>query len=174
VSRGKIRVSRVEARYHFQRTVFHSSLDARHSSLFPHRFNGTRKNSDDFVEQLDPSFDLILSQPVFHPFVAPTRLTSRASRNVEEPNVLNSPQSTITLFDVCADRICAASRRQTCLSERAPLLYIQVVTPCGSPLPMTNEQEKRTTRCDMGISKKVNLRRSFQGQWLSSANDGGY
>jgi hypothetical protein len=65
------------------------------------------------------------------------------------------------------------SRRQTCLSQRAPLLYIQVATPCGSPLPMTNEQEKRTTRCDMQISKKVNLRRFFQGRWLSSANERG-
>jgi hypothetical protein len=107
-------VSGLECRGEMHNTSSRAPFFTRHPSLLPrpsflpHRFNRTRKNSDDFVEQLDPSFDLILSQPVFHPFVAPTRLTSRASCDVEETNVLDPAQPPITLFDVCADRICAA------------------------------------------------------------------
>ena len=45
---------------------------------------------------------------MLHSFVAPTRLTSRTSRDVEKPNVLYSAESSITLFDVRTDRIRAA------------------------------------------------------------------
>ena len=45
---------------------------------------------------------------MLHSFVAPTRLTSRTSRDIEKPNVLYSAESSITLFDVRSDRICAA------------------------------------------------------------------
>ena len=45
---------------------------------------------------------------MFHSFVAPTRLTSRTSRDIEKPNVLYTAESAVTLFDICTDRIRAA------------------------------------------------------------------
>ena len=45
---------------------------------------------------------------MLHSFVAPTRLPSRTSRDVKKTNVLYSAESSITLFDVCTDRIRAA------------------------------------------------------------------
>ncbi len=84
-----------------------SSLDSRHSSL-PHRSNRTRQNSDNLVQQFDSFLNNLVRQPVLHSFVAPTRLTSRTSRDVEKTNVLYSAESSITLFDVRTDRIRAA------------------------------------------------------------------
>jgi hypothetical protein len=84
----------------------HSSLDSRHS--FFHRSNRTRQNSDNLVQQFDSFLNNLVRQPVLHSFVAPTRLTSRTSRDVEKTNVLYSAESSITLFDVCTDRIRAA------------------------------------------------------------------
>jgi hypothetical protein len=80
-----------------------SSLDSRHS--FFHRSNRTRQNSDNLVQQFDSFLNNLFRQPVLHSFVAPTRLTSRTSRDVEKTNVLYSAESSITLFDVCTDRI---------------------------------------------------------------------
>jgi hypothetical protein len=81
-----------------------SSLDSRHSSL-PHRSNRTRQNSDNLVQQFDSFLNSLFRQPMLHSFVAPTRLTSRTSRDVEKPNVLCAAESSITLFNVCTDRI---------------------------------------------------------------------
>src|SRR5262245_38251798 len=45
---------------------------------------------------------------MLHSFVAPTRLTSRTSRDIEKPNVLCAAESSITLFYICTNRIRAA------------------------------------------------------------------
>src|SRR5215510_6409664 len=83
------------------------SLDTLHSFLL-HRSNRTRQNSDNLVQQFESFLNNCFSKPMLHSFVAPTCLTSRTSRDIEKPNVLCAAESSITLFDICTDRIRAA------------------------------------------------------------------
>ena len=60
--------------------------------------------------------DHILSEPVLHSFVAPPRLSSGASFDVEKANLFDPTQASVTLFDVCTDRI-----RATYLLRHQPI-----------------------------------------------------
>ena len=65
---------------------------------------------------------------MFHSFVAPTRLTSRTSRDIEKPNVLYTAESAVTLFDICTDRIRAAHL----LGYQSDTQRLSALSPCMS------------------------------------------
>ena len=62
---------------------------------------------------------------MLHSFVAPTRFASRTSRDIEKPNVLCAAESSITLFDICTNRIRAAHLLSN--QSKTPVISFEVL-----------------------------------------------